>query len=190
MEMAEVLRTFDEPIRDASGSYHARVVGRRAGDGMWEGWLEFIPQDGSAVEPLVTAVESRQPEREHLAYWATGLTVIYAEGAVSRARSPIAVRTRIVETPLSAAPAVKSATVTAREPVAGPMPVLDPFAVGSRSLEVLAQELGALGRARMLNIIAGYDLNPTQEDLSWMSDAQIIRFIVTSVEAQLAHRRA
>ena len=44
--MAEVFRVFDEPVVDQSGSYHARVVGRRAEDGMWEGWLEFPSLDG------------------------------------------------------------------------------------------------------------------------------------------------
>ena len=38
--VAEVLREFGEPIAHPSGAYHARVVGRLAEDGMWEGWLE------------------------------------------------------------------------------------------------------------------------------------------------------
>jgi len=155
---------------------------------MWEGWLEFVPEDGSSVEPLVTSVESRQPEHEHLVYWATGLTVVYAEGSLRRARNPVTVRTRIVETPLSDAPALKSLTVVARELSSGPHPILDPFEVGSRSLDVLEQELGALGRARLLQIVAAYDLNPAREDLSWMTDAQLIRFIVTAVETQLVQR--
>jgi hypothetical protein len=75
----------------------------------------------------------------------------------------------------------------ARE-ASGPEPVLDPFEVGSRSLDVLAQELGALGRARLLNIIAAYELNPAREDLAWMTDAQLIMFIVKAVEHQLLHR--
>ena len=187
--MAQVLRTFDEPIRDASGAYHARVVGRLAADGMWEGWLEFVPEDGRTSEPLVSPAESRQPEYEHLAYWATGLTPVYAAGALSRAKSPIAVRTRIVETPLSEAPAKKSVTTTVREPFSGPAPILDPFEVGARSLDILAQELGALGRARLLHIIAGYHLNPSGEDLSWMTDAQLIRFITTAVETRLSQPR-
>ena len=185
--MAKVLRTFDEPIRDESGSYHGRVVGRRADDGMWEGWLEFVPEDGTTSEPLVTPVESRQPEHEHLAYWATGLTPIYAEGALSRARSPITVRTRVVESPLSEAPAAKSVTTVVHEPPTGQWPILDPFEVGARSMDILAQELGALGRARLLHIVAAYDLNPPHEDLSWMTDAQLVRFITTAVEVRLSH---
>jgi hypothetical protein len=59
--MAEVLLSFDAPVADDSGTYHARVVGRRADDGMWEGWLEFDPLDREG-ETLVGPVESRQPE--------------------------------------------------------------------------------------------------------------------------------
>jgi hypothetical protein len=184
--MAEVLRAFDEPIRDVSGSYHGRVVGRRADDGMWEGWLEFVPEDGTTREPLVTPVESRQPEHGHLVYWATGLTLVYAEGALSRARGPVTVRTRVVESPLSEAPAKKSVTTIVREPLTGQMPILDPFDIGARNLDILAQELGALGRARLLHIVAAYDLNPAHEDLSWMTDAQLIRFITTTVDVRLS----
>ena len=41
--MAEVLMSYDEPVVDESGRYHARAVGRLADDGMWDGWLEFHP---------------------------------------------------------------------------------------------------------------------------------------------------
>src|SRR6185295_6234382 len=101
--------------------------------------------------------ESRQPELVHLSYWASGLTVVYAEGALARAKRPLTIRTRVLESPASNAPAPRM-VVTTRRSVAGLEPILDPFEVGSRSLEILAQELRALGRARLLNIISGYDL--------------------------------
>jgi hypothetical protein len=66
--------------------------------------------------------------------------------------------------------------------------VLDPFEIGGRSLDVLRQELTALNRPRLLNIIAAFDLNPGGEDVSWMTDAQLMTFIVTAVEAQLMQR--
>ena len=185
--MAEVLRSFDEPIRDNSGEYRARVVGRLASDGMWEGWLEFIPLDGrKGEETIMSAVESRQPEREHLAYWASGLTVVYAEGALQRARRPITVRTRVVEVPASEAPAPHAINLPPR--VVGPEPVLDPFHVGSKSLDVLAQELHAIGRARLVNIIAAYHLNPGNADLQKLSDTQLVSFIVAAVDTALAQR--
>ena len=183
--MSEVLRSFDEPIRDDSGTYHARVVGRLASDGMWEGWLEFAPFDGG--ETLISPVESRQPEYTHLTYWASGLGVVYAEGALDRARRPLTIRKRILEAPAADQPAPR-VSVPTRRTVAGLEPVLDPFEVGSNSLDILAQELRALGRARLLNIINGYDLNPGNLDLQQMSDSQLITLIVVAVETELFHR--
>jgi hypothetical protein len=184
--MAEVLVSFDQPIRDDQGEYHARAVGRHAEDGMWEGWVEFTAVDGSG-EVHVTGVESRQPEREHLQYWATGLTPIFLEGALHRARRPLTIRVRPVEVPNSTAPRPRDPVVSRVMPP-GPEPVLDPFDIGGRSLDVLRQELGALNRPRLVNIIAAFDLNPAGDDLSWMSDRQLIHFIVTAVEAQIALR--
>ena len=184
--MAELLRSFEELISDDSGTYRASVVGRQADDGMWEAWLEFVPTDEREPSLLTSGVESRQPAREHLAYWASGLSVIYAEGALGRARRPIQVRTRVVEAPLSSEPAPRVVVTPVAPP--GPQAVLDPFEVGARSLDVLGQELNALGRARLVNIIAAYDLNPAGGDLTWMSDAQLARFIVVAVETQLMQR--
>jgi hypothetical protein len=183
--MSAVLRVFDEPIRDDSGEYQARVVGRLATDGMWEGWFEFIPLTGQA-EAMLSTVESRQPQREHLAYWASGLTVVYAEGALQRARRPATVQTRIVDPPISEAPTPRA--VTAPPSYVRPKPVLDPFEVGSKSLDILAQELGAIGRARMLNIIAAYGLNPRQQDLQSFTDPQLVSFIVGAVQTTLTTR--
>lgn len=184
--MAEVLTAFDTPIADQFGEYRAQAVGRLADDGMWEGWIEFIPIDGS-TEVLATAVESRQPAHEHLVYWATGLTPVFLEGALARARTPATVRVRAVELPATDAPAPRDVTV-ARVMPPGPEPVLDPFDIGSRNLDQLRQELHALNRPRLLNIINAYDLNPGGEDVHWMSDHQLAHFIVVAVEAQLAQR--
>ena len=81
---------------------------------MWEGWFEFIPitPEGKIV---VSAVESRQPALEHLEYWAQGLSVIYAEGALDRALHPITIRTRMAETPVSSRPARRTVVVPTRD---------------------------------------------------------------------------
>ena len=184
--MAEVLVAFDQPVADALGEYHARAVGRLGEDGMWQGWLEFIPIDGSS-EVLVGGVETHQPEREHLEYWATGLTPVFLQGALHRARRPVTVRVRTVDVPYSDAPAVREVSTTRVMP-SGPEPVLDPFEIGGRNLDQLRQELHALNRPRLLNIITAYDLNPGGEDIAWMSDHQLAHFIVVAVEAQLAQR--
>lgn len=178
--------TYAEPVSDPHGTYVARAVGRQASDGMWEGWIEFIPVGGSS-DVIVSGVESRQPAREHLAYWSTGLTPVYLEGALHRARNPITIRVRTEPVPLSDAPAPRPV----RQPVeraTGPEPILDPFEIGARNLDVLRQELTALNRPRLLNIIDACDLNPAREDVSWMTDAQLVHFIVVAVDIQLPQR--
>jgi hypothetical protein len=182
--VAEVLREFDEPIVHPPGRYHPRVLGRLAEDGMWEGWLEFVPLDpGKPV--AVSPVESRQPQREYLEYWAQGLSVVYAEGALERALHPLAVRPRVTGPPLSERPAPRPVTPSVR---VVPEPVLDPFEVGRGNLDILRQELHALDRPRLLNIITAFDLNPASKDVAPLSDEQLVTFIVVAVEAQMIHR--
>ena len=181
--MAEVLVDYETPVVYGEETYQARAVGRAA-DHMWEGWLEFIPRSGG--DAVITGVESTQPERDHLVYWATGLTPVYLEGALTRALRPPTVRVRVIEEPVSDAPAPRVLSRTVVAP--GPDAVLDPFAIGARSLDVLRQELSALNRPRLRNIIEAYDLTPAGEDLAWMSDHQLETFIVTAVEAQFAQR--
>lgn len=82
--MTDILHAFGGPIEDRRGVFHGRVLGRQTGDGTWEGWLEFAPaNDGESF--LVTAVESRQQTHVQLLRWASGLTSVYAEGALHRA---------------------------------------------------------------------------------------------------------
>jgi hypothetical protein len=183
--MAEVLTVFDTPVSDELGTYEARAVGRPAEKGMWEGWIEFVPASGTG-DVLVTGVETTQPERSHLEYWAGGLTAVYLEGALRRARTPTTVRVRVTPTAASSAPAERR--VAAVPGAQAPAAVLNPFDIGERSLDVLSQELKALNGPRLLNIIAAYRLNPGGEDLSGMSDVQLARFIVVAVEAQLGLR--
>ena len=186
--MADVLLAFDAPVNDESGSYQARVVGRRAEDGMWEGWLEFDRADNQG-ETLVGPVESRQPQREHLVYWATGLTRVYLEGALHRAQHPLVIRTRVVEHPASDTPAPRAVVGSRSTRVLHRDAVLDPFAIAQQSgLDVLDQELHALDRPRLINIISEFNLNPRGENIEWMTDAQLARFIVVAVEAQMLTR--
>ena len=82
--VTDVIHAFGEVIEDQRGAFDGRVVGRQAGDGTWEGWIEFAAANGA--ESLVTDVESRQQTRLQLLRWASGLTPVYAEGALHRAR--------------------------------------------------------------------------------------------------------
>lgn len=91
--MAEVLVTYSEPLTTADGTvFHARACGREIVDGRWEGWIEFEPVGGTEV--LRSGRETMQPNRDDAAYWATGLTPVYLEGALTRAMEPRVPATR------------------------------------------------------------------------------------------------
>ncbi len=84
MSQDHLLLDFDRSVTDDEGHwYRARALGAQAEDGLWEGWLEFIPDDGS--EPIATPRETVQPNLQDAEYWATGLEPIYLEGALERA---------------------------------------------------------------------------------------------------------
>lgn len=83
--MAEEMLEFENTVEDEDGrSWTAVVVGEGQDDDMWIGWIRFDSADGT--ESLTTERETTQPNREDLAYWASGLTYSYLEGALARAR--------------------------------------------------------------------------------------------------------
>jgi len=85
--MAEVLFLYDTPLALTEGpSYSSRACGREMEDGLWEGWIEFLPDDGSPV--LRSRRETVQSNRETAIYWATGLSPVYLEGALARTLAP------------------------------------------------------------------------------------------------------
>jgi hypothetical protein len=86
METGEIIHEFKGEIGDADGhTYTARALGRkRPGRTVWEGWLEFTPVGGGGMLRR-GPVETTQPNREALAYWASGVEPVYLEGALERA---------------------------------------------------------------------------------------------------------
>ena len=84
--MDELIHEFASEIGDADGhAYTARAMGRqRKGRTVWEGWLEFSPRGGGGMIRK-SPVETTQPNREALLYWASGLEPVYLEGALERA---------------------------------------------------------------------------------------------------------
>ncbi|MFL5510270.1 MAG: hypothetical protein ACJ79J_11840 [Gemmatimonadaceae bacterium] len=86
--MSEVLVKFDEPIMNPRGEmFFAEAVGRmRDSDGLWEGWIRFDGIDDSSRH-ISSERETTQPNRADLEYWAQGLTVVYLQGALSRAET-------------------------------------------------------------------------------------------------------
>jgi hypothetical protein len=72
-------------VEDAEGRiYVAVVVGEERSGGRWIGRIRFTPSDGSP--PLETGRETSQPNLADLTYWVRGLSTVYLEGALARAR--------------------------------------------------------------------------------------------------------
>jgi hypothetical protein len=62
--MSEVLVQFDTTVSDGDGeAYVARICGRLAEDGLWEGWIEFDPR-GTAGRR--TPRETEQHDRREI----------------------------------------------------------------------------------------------------------------------------
>ena len=62
--MAEVLVQFEDEIVDGEeNAYVARVCGREAEDGLWDGWVEFEPKAGGETLRTPLVPPSLNPER-------------------------------------------------------------------------------------------------------------------------------
>ena len=84
--MDAVMMQLSETVSDERGTFHALVMAREGNDGSWEGWLEFVPTDDDSCR-YATPIETRQHDRVTMERWASGLTAVYAEGALARARA-------------------------------------------------------------------------------------------------------
>jgi hypothetical protein len=82
----EIIHEFTSQIGDEDGHiYSARAMGRqRKGATVWEGWLEFTPRGGGGMVRK-SPIETTQPNRDALLYWASGIEAVYLEGALERA---------------------------------------------------------------------------------------------------------
>ena len=185
--MAEVLLQYEATVLDETGrEYVARACGRQCDDGHWEGWLEFLPLDGGIVAR--TARETTQPNRTDTAYWATGLTGVYLQGALRRALKPVQVVERSFDVrPVYDAPAPERPLVS----VSGARafrahPILNPFLVYEQGEDVLRAELDALDAPRLRDIIRGYSLRGDTAELMRTSEAELADIIVSSVRERFA----
>ena len=177
--MAEVLVQFTEPvIRATDEAYIARAVGSEMPDGLWQGWIEFLPV--ADAEPIRTGRETTQPNRADLLYWATGLTGVYLEGALDRALKPL---TRAVADPVT--PPVFDGP--APEPLPTPIheSILNPFSVFRKGELMLRRQLMALSEWHLVNIIRAHELSKLpDDDLNQMSAPALIEIIATTVRAR------
>ena len=173
--MAEVVHVFADPVMLDGERYRAQVVGRPEGH-IWEGWIEFVSSDDT--DAFRTPRETTQPDRAALAYWATGLSGTYLEGALSRAIEPPARAVRIATPqPMFEAPA----PTPLGDVYATDRAVLDPFSVGAKGETLLRQELGALRAWHLRNIVRAYRLSDGTADLEGLRKPELLELIVTAV---------
>jgi len=181
--MAEVFVTFNDRIAAPDGTFYlARACGRPMPDGRWEGWIEFESDDGTEV--LRSGRETTQPNRTDTAYWATGLSAVYLEGALERALHPVRMRPRQVQE----APAFDGPRpAVEEEETPPPDSVINPFSVYRNGEAVLRRQLGALAEWHLVNVIRDYDLSDRPvADLERASTQDLIELIVTSVRERAA----
>ena len=182
--MAEVLVSFTEPTRGKTGDlYYGRALGRKTHAGLWEGWVEFVlaGSDEIAISPR----ETSQPNLTDLKYWAQGLSATYLEGALERALSP-APAAPLPESRLF----VDSAPKPPLQPVSnvGRRVVLDPFQVYAEGEGLLRNQLRALSRDHLQNMIEGYAFAGGHE-YDWVRNASpdaLAERIVDRVRARYA----
>lgn len=154
--MSEVLVIYDAPITGSDGRrWAARACGRVADDGLWEGWLEFLPL-ASEASPIRTSRETEQPNRTDLLYWAQGLTRAYLEGAVNRALAPsrpVAADREVGAQSVFGSPAERPDRPSGNPPMRAP---LNPFEVYLQGEDVLLKQLAALDASRLRDIAVAY----------------------------------
>ena len=175
--MAEVLLEYPDAVTSAEGkNYTARACGSTMSDGKWQGWIEFVPLGQG--EPLRSARETTQPNRQDTLYWATGLTPIYLEGALRRAQRPparpLAVEPEPPHFDEPAQPFVARGETTEA--------VLDPFSVYQKGEPLLRRQLAAFAGWHLVNIIRKFDLS--REDpalLAARPPAELVEIIVDGV---------
>jgi hypothetical protein len=78
----DVIAEHPHPFEHGGQRYTVRILGVQRADGTWSGSLEFVPLAGGATRR--TDAETSQPNRDALAYWASGLEDVYLEGAFGR----------------------------------------------------------------------------------------------------------
>jgi hypothetical protein len=158
--------------------YKAQVCGAQMAPNMWEAWIEFLPADEKGPA-LRSGRETTQPNKTDTAYWATGLTQVYLEGALKRALHPLTITSPPpLPEPVFDAPAPIHST---GQP--GPHTPLNPFSVFDKGEMLLRKELSAMAAWRLLDMIRAYGFSEkTETQLSVLPPAALIDLIVEGVK--------
>jgi hypothetical protein len=174
--VAEVFVEFEEPIVGEDGErYIARACGSEMRGGRWQGWVEFLPVSG---DPVRSARETTQPNRQDTIYWATGLTPVFLQGSLRRALHPL-VRpiARVMEPPRFGGPAEPIISDGARTES-----ILDPFSVYRKGEALLRRQLSAFAGWHLVNIIQRYGLSAEDPAvLSAREPRQLVELIIAAV---------
>jgi len=183
--VGETFLQFPRPVTAPDGTrWEARACGAAMTDGLWHGWLEFVPVGGGEV--LRSPRETTQPNRTDAEYWATGLTDVYLQGALQRTLDgpPIPLAPSPVQPSVFSGPAPSSAPVGAAS-----TSVLDPFSVFEKGEALLRKQLGALSAWHLVNIALDYRLTTQHRDsLNRMAAVDLIELIVRGVRQEIERR--
>ena len=173
--MAQTIAHFESPVVDKTGgSYVAKACGREREDGTWEGWIEFEHEETGDI--LRSSRETTQPNATDLAYWASGLSEVYLEGALARALTSSERPDGVVDPPVFDAPAER----VARPGHSTGHAILDPFSVYEKGADLLARELMALRARHLKQIIKEYHLSgEPDETLESLSEPELGALILT-----------
>jgi hypothetical protein len=88
--VALVLNEFREPIVDPAGNgFKAKACALPNAKGLWQGWIEFNPVNGSPTSR--SPAETKQAPRSGVVKWAAGLPTDHFSCALDRARVRIGV---------------------------------------------------------------------------------------------------
>jgi len=175
--VAEVLHEYRDVVTSEGGTHYiARSIGAETPAGTWQGWVEFVPI--GAGNPVRSARETTQPNRQDTKYWATGLTPVYLEGTLRRALAPpVRPVIRSPEPPIFDAPAEAFVETTGASEA-----VLDPFSVHRKGEALLRRQLSALAGWHLINIIRTYKLSDESDAyLSSREPAHLVELIVREV---------
>jgi hypothetical protein len=187
--MAEVLHKYESPLSAEGRVFRSRACGREVEGGRWEGWIEFVPDDGGAV--LRSARETTQPNRTGTVYWAEGLSPVYLEGSLERTlRLPV--RRPAVPIETAAYPAPHPGPEPGERSSEGPVApaIVDPFSLYAKGRDLLRDELRALEPWHLRNVIRAYRLDGGAErELDELDRAALVEWIVGGVEARLRAER-
>jgi hypothetical protein len=183
-DVAEVFVRFTEPVVADGVAYMARACGRPTSDGLWQGWVEFTPVEGGPTRR--SRRETTQPNRVDAVYWATGLSLVYLEGALKRTLQPRVPPLRSADVPAFDSPAAETDDICAHIDDSYVHAILDPFSAYRKGEELLRQQLSALSEQHLINIIRAYGLSSRyRQDLTMLNSTTLIEIIVSEVKATL-----